>query len=168
MTPVDTIITCPICDREAQELIPDDACVLEYECEGCDEVLRPKDGDCCVFCSYSQGPVSMGEEVTEPGHTHDEHVERGFMLGLFVAQHVFGIERGPLDDTMDNVIDVVEEIARGELTLVKTDAEAERELSVPAELQDNLPKLLRGARRSQREAAEALERVWSTRLENSD
>ena len=37
MTPVDTIITCPICDREAQELIPNDACVLEYECEGCRE-----------------------------------------------------------------------------------------------------------------------------------
>ncbi len=54
MTPVDTVIRCPHCGREEPELIPDDACVIEYECEGCHAVLRPKDGDCCVFCSYAQ------------------------------------------------------------------------------------------------------------------
>jgi hypothetical protein len=54
MTPIDTIIRCPRCGTGARELIPDDACVIEYECENCGVTLRPKDGDCCVFCSYSQ------------------------------------------------------------------------------------------------------------------
>jgi hypothetical protein len=86
------------------------------------------------------------------------------MLGLVVAQHVFSVDEQPLDDSMGKVIDVVEEIARGELTLVRTDAEAERELDVPEELIGNLSGILRRARQSQREAAEALERVWLTRL----
>ena len=102
--------------------------------------------------------------MTSPGSTSDEHVERGFMLGLVVAQHVFSVDEQPLDDSMGKVIDLVEEIARGELTLVRTDAEAERELDVPEELIGNLSRILRRERQSQREAAEALERVWLTRL----
>ena len=33
-------------------LVPTNACVHFYECVGCGTVLRPKPGDCCVFCSY--------------------------------------------------------------------------------------------------------------------
>ena len=32
--------------------MPTDACVFFHACAGCGEVLRPKAGDCCVFCSY--------------------------------------------------------------------------------------------------------------------
>ena len=32
--------------------MPIDACQWFYECENCKMVLRPKAGDCCVFCSY--------------------------------------------------------------------------------------------------------------------
>ncbi len=32
--------------------MPTDACQWFYECESCKAVLRPKAGDCCVFCSY--------------------------------------------------------------------------------------------------------------------
>ena len=32
--------------------MPTDACQWFYECESCHVVLRPKAGDCCVFCSY--------------------------------------------------------------------------------------------------------------------
>ena len=32
--------------------MPMDACQWFYECEGCKAVLRPRAGDCCVFCSY--------------------------------------------------------------------------------------------------------------------
>ena len=52
--PTSTIIRCPRCGNEASEVIPDDACVIVYECQSCNAVLRPKAGDCCVFCSYSQ------------------------------------------------------------------------------------------------------------------
>lgn len=45
-------ITCPECGHVKAETMPTDACQWFYECEHCKTVLRPKAGDCCVFCSY--------------------------------------------------------------------------------------------------------------------
>ncbi len=56
MTELRTIITCPICGKSTAEVMPTDYCQYFYECSGCDEVLRPKPGDCCVFCSYGTMP----------------------------------------------------------------------------------------------------------------
>jgi hypothetical protein len=42
--------------------MPTDACQFFYECVQCKTVLRPKAGDCCVFCSYGSvkcPPVQM-------------------------------------------------------------------------------------------------------------
>ncbi len=36
--------------------MPTDACQWFYECKGCGALLRPKPGDCCVFCSYGDTP----------------------------------------------------------------------------------------------------------------
>ena len=47
-----SIITCPCCGYKKEEEMPIDACVYFYECEQCKTVLKPKAGDCCVFCSY--------------------------------------------------------------------------------------------------------------------
>jgi hypothetical protein len=52
----ESIITCPNCGHRATETMPSDACLFLYNCPGCSAVLRPKQGDCCVFCSY--GTVS--------------------------------------------------------------------------------------------------------------
>jgi hypothetical protein len=49
-------ITCPLCGHQALETMPTDACQFFYECKGCRRVLRPKPGDCCVFCSYADRP----------------------------------------------------------------------------------------------------------------
>jgi len=46
-------ITCPLCGFSKAEMMPLDACQFFYRCEGCGEMLRPKPGDCCVFCSYA-------------------------------------------------------------------------------------------------------------------
>ena len=46
-------ITCPLCGTHALATMPEDACQYFYRCTGCGETLKPKDGDCCVFCSYS-------------------------------------------------------------------------------------------------------------------
>lgn len=46
-------ITCPACGVATAETMPADACQFFYECPACHEVLRPKAGDCCVFCSYA-------------------------------------------------------------------------------------------------------------------
>ncbi len=32
--------------------MPTNACLFLYEYEHCQAVLRPKPGDCCVFCSF--------------------------------------------------------------------------------------------------------------------
>ena len=55
MTPditLQSIITCPKCGASATEQMPTDACIFFYECKQCRELLRPKPGDCCVFCSF--------------------------------------------------------------------------------------------------------------------
>lgn len=45
-------ITCPSCGGMATEEMPENACVFLYECKACGAILRPNDGDCCVFCSF--------------------------------------------------------------------------------------------------------------------
>ena len=47
-----SVITCPECGASAEEKMPTDACIFFYECKGCRKLLRPKAGDCCVFCSF--------------------------------------------------------------------------------------------------------------------
>jgi len=49
-------VTCPHCGHQATETMPIDACVGFYPCKGCGQMLRPKRGDCCVFCTYGTIP----------------------------------------------------------------------------------------------------------------
>lgn len=46
-------LTCPLCSAVTVEAMPLNACIYFYECPACKAVLKPKAGDCCVFCSYS-------------------------------------------------------------------------------------------------------------------
>jgi len=47
-----SIISCPECGFKKEEQMPGDACVYFYKCPNCGILLKPKEGDCCVFCSY--------------------------------------------------------------------------------------------------------------------
>jgi hypothetical protein len=49
-------ITCPHCAFAKKETMPTDACQFFYECNACGAKLKPKPGDCCVFCSYGSVP----------------------------------------------------------------------------------------------------------------
>ena len=51
-----SVLTCPACGAEAEETMPEDACQFFYECTSCGTLLKPKQGDCCVFCSYGSVP----------------------------------------------------------------------------------------------------------------
>lgn len=53
---MESTITCPHCGNEKIEQMPADACQYFYQCEQCQKVLKPKAGDCCVFCSYGTNP----------------------------------------------------------------------------------------------------------------
>ncbi|MBU6469342.1 MAG: hypothetical protein KGJ17_00315 [Gammaproteobacteria bacterium] len=47
-----SILTCPHCGRHTEAQKPTDACQHFRECPHCGTLLKPKPGDCCVFCSY--------------------------------------------------------------------------------------------------------------------
>ena len=47
-----SVITCPGCSGSSVETMPTDACLFFYDCPHCGARLKPKAGDCCVFCSY--------------------------------------------------------------------------------------------------------------------
>ncbi|WP_286670460.1 GDCCVxC domain-containing (seleno)protein [Fodinibius salsisoli] len=49
-------ISCPECRHESTETMPTNSCQYFWECPNCSEVLRPKEGDCCVFCSFGNIP----------------------------------------------------------------------------------------------------------------
>lgn len=49
---LESLLTCPMCGHAETETMPTDACQFFYECVACKALLRPKTGDCCVFCSY--------------------------------------------------------------------------------------------------------------------
>ena len=51
-----SVITCPGCRRQTTETMPTDACLFFWSCPACGAQLRPKPGDCCVFCSYGSVP----------------------------------------------------------------------------------------------------------------
>ncbi|MGH2550501.1 MAG: GDCCVxC domain-containing (seleno)protein [Thermomicrobiales bacterium] len=49
-------LTCPECGFSKVEIMPANACVWFYKCTNCGAMLKPKAGDCCVFCSYGDKP----------------------------------------------------------------------------------------------------------------
>ena len=58
-----SVITCPQCGGQSEETMPTDACLFFYDCKSCGIRLKPKPGDCCVFCSYgsvSCPPIQLG------------------------------------------------------------------------------------------------------------
>lgn len=51
-----SVITCPECGCRAEETMPTNACLFFYDCSACGTKLKPKAGDCCVFCSFGSVP----------------------------------------------------------------------------------------------------------------
>jgi hypothetical protein len=49
-------ITCPTCGATTEAAMPTDACQFFWDCPACGAVVKPLDGDCCVFCSYADAP----------------------------------------------------------------------------------------------------------------
>ncbi|KRQ92615.1 hypothetical protein CQ10_21205 [Bradyrhizobium valentinum] len=53
---LESTLTCPSCEHQAIETMPTDACQFFYDCQHCGTRLKPKPGDCCVYCSYGTMP----------------------------------------------------------------------------------------------------------------
>jgi hypothetical protein len=58
-------ITCPHCGTVKLEAMPTDACQFFYVCTGCGTKLKPKQGDCCVFCSFGTVPCPPMQHPTK-------------------------------------------------------------------------------------------------------
>lgn len=67
---LDAVLTCPSCGVQATESMPEGACQYFYECTGCGARLKPRVGDCCVFCSY--GTVACPPQQSEGGEPHGD------------------------------------------------------------------------------------------------
>ncbi|WP_217349032.1 GDCCVxC domain-containing (seleno)protein [Solemya elarraichensis gill symbiont] len=61
---LDSTLICPECGHQETEIMPTDACQWFYECKGGGELIKPKHGDCCVFCSYGTVPCPPVQEGT--------------------------------------------------------------------------------------------------------
>ena len=62
---LESTLTCPNCSFHKAEAMPADACVFFWDCPSCGARLKPKPGDCCVFCSYGSvkcPPVQVDAE----------------------------------------------------------------------------------------------------------
>ena len=66
---LESTLTCPKCDHNKTETMPTDACSWFYECENCKVLLKPLEGDCCVYCSYGSVPCPPIQENGTCGNT---------------------------------------------------------------------------------------------------
>lgn len=66
---MDSTLTCPECDYQETLTMPTDACLWFHECTGCHTLLKPKKGDCCVFCSYATVPCPPIQQQDSNGDT---------------------------------------------------------------------------------------------------
>lgn len=60
-------LTCPACGRATVAEMPEDFCLWFFECPGCATLLRPKPGDCCVFCSWGDAPCPPVQRARAEG-----------------------------------------------------------------------------------------------------
>jgi len=63
MIELQSTITCPQCGYAAEETMPTAACQILYTCRRCGFEMRPKEGECCVFCSYGSVPCPPKQKL---------------------------------------------------------------------------------------------------------
>ena len=61
-------LACPHCGCRHTETMPVDACIVFFACSECKAVLRPKPGDCCVFCSWGDVPSPPMQAMAQGGN----------------------------------------------------------------------------------------------------
>ena len=57
-----SIIKCPYCGYKKKEQLPTDVCLISYDCDNCKKTLHPREGDCCVFCTYGDHKCPSKQE----------------------------------------------------------------------------------------------------------
>ncbi|MCG8060560.1 MAG: hypothetical protein N0E38_12125 [Candidatus Thiodiazotropha endolucinida] len=65
-------LTCPECGYRVVETMPTDRCQYYYECPACGVLLKPRAGDCCVFCTYGTVPCPPIQCTRRAGSEDEE------------------------------------------------------------------------------------------------
>jgi len=80
---LESVLVCPVCGFAKRERMSTDACQFSYECTSCQALLRPKRGDCCVFCSYGSVKCPPMQDETRGSPTVTLHeIRRLWEKGL--------------------------------------------------------------------------------------
>jgi amino-acid N-acetyltransferase len=72
-------LTCPSCAAESVAAMPLDACLYFHPCPACGVVMRPRRGDCCVFCSYGDAPCPPRQTVVDRVRSGDAPAIRSLL-----------------------------------------------------------------------------------------
>jgi hypothetical protein len=64
MVEIEAKLTCPHCNKTYEVEMPLNYCRILFNCDACNQDIIPKEGDCCIFCSYADKkcpPLQIGE-----------------------------------------------------------------------------------------------------------
>ncbi|MBT3653611.1 MAG: sulfurtransferase TusA family protein [Euryarchaeota archaeon] len=80
-------LTCPVCKTSEKLNMPTDQCIIVHNCINCNEILQPKNGDCCVFCSYGDVPCPPIQLAGNSSASNDKRQDLAIisldLLGFF-------------------------------------------------------------------------------------
>lgn len=77
-----SLLVCPQCHHQYQVEMPEDSCVISFDCERCANVLQSNSGDCCVFCSYGSVPCPSIQQKQEKRVDNQKGLKTAFILSL--------------------------------------------------------------------------------------
>lgn len=103
-------LTCPECGSVESLEMPDDQCIFFHECAGCKTVLRPNEGDCCVFCSFGDvacPPIQAGEDCCAPSAEDETPARRLDLLGFFCPVPVHETRKALREMEVGQIIEVI-------------------------------------------------------------
>jgi TusA-related sulfurtransferase len=103
-------LTCPECGHSESLEMPDNPCIFFHKCAECKTLLRPKEGDCCVFCSYGDvacPPIQAGDDCCSPTSADETPVRRLDLLGFFCPIPVHETRKAMAEMEIGQVIEVV-------------------------------------------------------------
>ena len=58
-----SILTCPKCQHQYEEEMPEKTNQYSYRCPACEAVIKTKEGECCVYCSYGDYPCQQAQFI---------------------------------------------------------------------------------------------------------
>lgn len=107
-------LTCSECGHVECLEMPQDQCIFFHECTYCKAVLRPKEGDCCVFCSFADvacPPIQQGDDCCNPSEqaqttevTPDRRLD---LLGFFCPVPVHETRKALREMAVGQIIEVI-------------------------------------------------------------